>query len=546
VIAADDNVDAERLAQIRKNAAEEFHQFVLRVEKQARVFDTTLSSIADFAYAFDRAGRFIYVNQPLLKLWGLTLDQAVGKDFFELHYPAELAAKLQQQIQQVLQTGQKLTDETPYTSPAGVEGFYEYILSPVFAADGTVECVAGCIREITARRRLEQEREHSLAAAEAANRAKDHFLAVLSHELRTPLSPVVMAVSAMERDPSLPDKFRDDMAMIRRNIDLETKLIDDLLDLSRVSTGKLRLSMERVRLHELLRHALQSSVTDMSAHTLTIDADFRAVNDETHGDPARLQQVFWNLLRNAIKFTPAGGSITIRTWNAADTGDIHMEVRDTGVGIAPELLPRVFDAFEQGDSRTTRQFGGLGLGLAIAKAVVDMHGGTITAESGGKDCGAVFTVRLSVFAASAVSQTAEAAPPADISAPRPKARLLLVEDHPDTVRVLARLLRLSGFQVHTAGSVAAALQLAAKEPFDLVISDIGLPDASGYELMRQLKELHGLKGIALSGYGMEEDMRKSRDAGFIDHVTKPVNVQKLEAVIESVSRAGKEHGRTSA
>ena len=161
MIAADDNVDAERLAQIRKNAAEEFHQFVLRVEQQARVFDTTLSSIADFAYAFDREGRFIYVNQPLLKLWGLTLEQAVGKDFFELHYPAELAAKLQRQIQQVLQTGQKLTDETPYTSPAGVEGFYEYIFSPVFAADGTVECVAGCTREITARRRLEQEREHS-------------------------------------------------------------------------------------------------------------------------------------------------------------------------------------------------------------------------------------------------------------------------------------------------------------------------------------------------------------------------------------------------
>jgi PAS domain S-box-containing protein len=538
VIAADDNVDAERLEQIRKNAAEEFHQFVLRVEQQARVFDTTLSSIADFAYAFDREGRFIYVNQPLLKLWGLTLEQAVGKDFFELHYPAELAAKLQRQIQQVLQSGQKLTDEAPYTSPAGIEGFYEYIFSPVFAADGSVECVAGCTREITARRRLEQEREQSLAAAEAANRAKDHFLAVLSHELRTPLSPVVMAVSAMERDPSFPEKFRDDMAMIRRNIDLETKLIDDLLDLSRVSTGKLRLSMERVRLHELLRHALQSSVTDMSAHTLEIRADFQATHDETHGDPARLQQVFWNLLRNAIKFTPAGGSITIRTWNAADSRDIQMEVRDTGVGIAPEVLPRVFDAFEQGDSRTTRQFGGLGLGLAIAKAVVDMHGGTISAESAGKDCGAAFTVSLRTVAPRASVPVVETAPPVH-AAVHAKAKLLLVEDHPDTVRVLARLLQQSGFQVKTAGSVAAALQLAAQEHFDLVISDIGLPDASGYELMRQLKELHGLKGIALSGYGMEDDMRKSREAGFIDHVTKPVNVQKLEAVIESASRAAR-------
>jgi PAS domain S-box-containing protein len=388
------------------------------------------------------------------------------------------------------------------------------------------------------RRRSEDEREHLLqrerdarADAEAANRAKDKFLAVLSHELRTPLSPVVMTIPAMEIDPDMPFKFHEDLAMVRRNIDLEVKLIDDLLDLSRVTSGKLRLHTQPVRVHELLTHVLRSSANESAGKRLSVRHEFHATNDRLTADPARLQQVFWNLLRNAVKFTPEGGEITLSTRNADQDGHLLVEVRDSGVGIPPDILPRVFDAFEQGDARMTRQFGGLGLGLAIAKAVVEMHGGTITADSDGRDRGAVFTVRLATVSldAAAVPRAGGRAPGGRNGSASP--RVLLVEDHPDTARTLSRLLQTHGYDVRTASSVASALQLAAAEPFDVVVSDIGLPDATGYELMEQIKARHGISGIALSGYGMEDDMKRSRDAGFVDHVVKPVNVQQLETVI---------------
>jgi two-component system CheB/CheR fusion protein len=212
-----------------------------------------------------------------------------------------------------------------------------------------------------------------------------------------------------------------------------------------------------------------------------------------------------------------------------------IEVKDSGVGIPPEVLPRIFDAFEQGEQRMMRQFGGLGLGLAIARAVVEMHGGTISAASDGRDQGATFIVRLDAAAPARKTTDAPAAgPQAAVRVDPARSRVLLVEDHPDTARTLARLLTLSGYEVQTAHSVASALQLADTEPFDVVVSDIGLPDATGYELMEQVRDRFGIKGIALSGYGMEEDMRKSRKAGFVEHVLKPVNVSQLSAVIRRV------------
>jgi PAS domain S-box-containing protein len=508
------------------------------------VFDTILTSISDFAYIFDRDGRFIYSNKALLDLLGLKNNEIIGKNFFDLKYPDDLAARLQRQIQQVIDTRQSVTDETPYTSQTGAGGYYEYIFVPVMGADGAVESVAGTTRDITQRRAMEQERDRLLASerqahadADAANAAKDRFLAVLSHELRTPLSPVVMTVAAMEFDPDLPHKFREDVAMIRRNIELETKLIDDLLDLSRVTSGKLRLNLQPQGVHEILRQALQICDGDLREKRLNVIERLHAKRDRASVDAARLQQVFWNLVRNATKFTPAGGDVTVRTWND-DGGHLCVDVTDSGIGIAPELLPRIFDAFEQGDARITRQFGGLGLGLAIAKAVVEMHGGAIGVASDGAGKGTTFTVRLNVVAARPVT--------GDVTQPSPAAatsdaspRLLLVDDHPDTARTLARLLTRSGYEVRTANSVAGALKLAAAEPFDLVVSDIGLPDGTGYELMQEARARHGLSGIALSGYGMEEDMRRSKDVGFVEHVVKPVNMTHLEQVIRrAIDAAG--------
>jgi signal transduction histidine kinase/ActR/RegA family two-component response regulator len=422
-------------------------------------------------------------------------------------------------------------------------GEYRWTLGralPIRNDQGQIERWFGTCTDIDALTRLTAEREHLLererrarADAEAANREKDKFLAVLSHELRTPLSPVVMTIPAMEMDAEMPFKFREDLAMIRRNIDLEVKLIDDLLDLSRVTSGKLRLQMQSVHVHDLLRHVIHSSMNDTLGKHLHIRHELQATNDHLMADPSRLQQVFWNLIRNAIKFTPDGGDIIVGTRDAEDEGRMLIEIKDSGVGIPPNVLPRIFDAFEQGDVRTTRQFGGLGLGLAIAKAVLEMHGGRISAASDGCDKGSVFTVELvtasTEFAAEPQPDaTKESMPSARVC------RLLLVEDHPDTARTMAKLLRSSGYDVRTAHSVASALQLAASETFDLVVSDIGLPDATGYELMEEIKARYGIRGIALSGYGMEEDTTKSRDAGFAEHVTKPVNVAHLESVITRV------------
>ena len=384
--------------------------------------------------------------------------------------------------------------------------------------------------------RAEQVIREARDRAQAGERAKEQFLAVLSHELRTPLSPVVLALGAIEKEPQLPEHLREQIAMVRRNIDLETKLIDDLLDVSRVASGKLRLRAETVRLHELLRHVTEVCAADVAEKRLEVATNFRATRDSVTGDPARLQQVFWNLLKNAIKFSDEGGPISLSTRDAAEPGRVRVEVADAGPGIPPDVLPRLFHAFEQGDPNLTRRFGGLGLGLAISKAVVDLHGGAISAESDGAGRGARFIVELATSASRAVDAAAPlVAAPAQRPRPRRTLRILVVEDHADTLRVLSRLLAASGHDVKTAGTVAAALKLAEAEPFHLVVSDIGLPDKSGYELMEEVRRRFGTKGIALSGYGMEADMQRSREAGFVDHLTKPVNVDQLEVVIQRVS-----------
>jgi PAS domain S-box-containing protein len=432
-------------------------------------------------------------------------------------------------------TGETLRFENPAVA---LHRYYEVCAFRVGAPE--LRRVGIVFNDITERKNLEHQRELLLAQeerlrkdAEAAVRAKDHFLAALSHELRTPLSPVVLTVAAMERDPDLPLKFKKHVAMIRRNIDLETRLIDDLLDLNRVTSGKMHLQMQPTHMHSVLAQAAQTCASDTSAKNLNVQLALQADNDLVIADPARLQQTFWNLLRNAAKFTPEGGSIFIRTENPP--GKVRLEVRDTGVGIEPEFLPRVFDAFEQGDVKTTRQFGGLGLGLAISKAIIDIHGGSIRAQSGGAGTGATFTIELP--AALAAEQEVVATPPPEHDrdgAGQRRLRVMLVEDHPDTREVLATLLDTSNYAVKTAGSVESALQLAAAERFDVVISDLGLPDGTGYELMRQLRDRYGIKGIALSGYGMDQDLRRSREAGFLDHVIKPVDVSHLEAVIRRI------------
>jgi PAS domain S-box-containing protein len=392
--------------------------------------------------------------------------------------------------------------------------------------------------DITARKNLEHQRELLLAQeealrkeAEGAARAKDRFLAALSHELRTPLSPVMIALGAMDKQPDLPLALREKVAMIRRNIELEVRLIDDLLDLNRVTSGKMRLQMRPTHVHAALTQAIQTCEWETAAKKLKVHLDLRAENDVVHADPARLQQVFWNVLRNAAKFTPQRGDIFIRSESAG--GKVRVEVRDTGLGIAPELLPKVFDAFEQGDITITRHFGGLGLGLAICDNIVKMHGGAIHAQSDGVGRGAAFTIEMPTTADREVVETRRQDPQREGA----RLRILLVEDHEDSREMLADVLSACHHDVTPATSVAAALQIAATEQFDIVISDLGLPDGTGWDLMKELRNRHAMKGIALSGYGMEDDRKRSREAGFCDHVVKPVDPTQIVAIIQRIAGA---------
>jgi PAS domain S-box-containing protein len=380
--------------------------------------------------------------------------------------------------------------------------------------------------ELAARAALAIDNGRLYSRAEAASLAKDRFLAALSHELRTPLTPVLLRVAALARSPELPRPLRDDLRMIQRNVELEAKLIDDLLDLTRITRGKLSLHFEVVDVHEVLEHVVEICREEAEGKRLEIDIAAAASEAHVWADPGRLRQVLWNLIKNAVKFTPAGGRITVRTGNP-EPGKVGLAVVDPGIGIEPEVLPRLFNAFEQGGPTVTRSFGGLGLGLAISKALVDLHDGTLTGMSPGRGCGATFTVTLATVAPPRPEEIATAAGTGALRS----LRLLLVEDHAPTLEVMAALLEMAGHEVITAPDLRSARALAASHELDLVVSDLGLPDGTGFDLMRELRDRYGLKGIAVSGYGMEEDLRRSREAGFLEHLVKPVDVEKLKAAL---------------
>jgi HAMP domain-containing protein/signal transduction histidine kinase len=380
--------------------------------------------------------------------------------------------------------------------------------------------------------RQEELQKTNLELAEKArsNLAKDQFLAMLSHELRTPLTPVLASALALESEPALPQEVHESLHMIRRNVELEARLIDDLLDLTRIDRGKIQLNFEIVDAHSLLQNALEICQAEIDRKHLRRSLNLGARKVHLRADPARLQQIFWNLINNAVKFTPSDGQISISTSNTSK-GELRVEIADTGLGIESEALPKIFDAFEQG-GRT--QLGGLGLGLAISKALVEAHKGTITAQSAGRNKGSTFTL---VFPTSERA-AAQIAPAVSPKLPEHQAmRILLVEDHEDSNRSLTNLLRRRGHHVQSALNFQSALDLGAKEEFDVLISDLALPDGSGIDLMQALQSTRPLLGIALTGFGMEDDVRKCRDAGFQHHLVKPIDLNKLDLLIQESAAA---------
>ncbi|WP_110857595.1 hybrid sensor histidine kinase/response regulator [Paraburkholderia silvatlantica] len=419
----------------------------------------------------------------------------------------------------------------------GAYRWFDVRIVPMRDPRGGVSKWFGSCTDIDAQREATQERERLLASeqaarqtAEEANRAKDRFLAMLSHELRTPLTPVLAGTRLLEQIPGLPEAARAGVLMIRRNIELEARLIDDLLDLTRVANGKLSLALETVDVHEVIEAVLELFHSEIQFKQQDVHVDLRAQQHYVRGDRARLQQMLWNLVRNAAKFTPDGGHIYVRTRD--ERMQVEIEVEDTGIGIAPEQIGKLFHAFEQGSHNLTRQFGGLGLGLAVTRALTEAHGGNVSAKSPGAHCGATFTIVLPTAArGEGAAATAELRGPHRVGA----LNILLIEDHEDTAEVMSQLMRAGGHEVAVAGSVAGALALTASMAFDLVVSDIGLPDGSGIDFIRAFRAQSTVPAIALTGFGTDDDVRRSVEAGFTAHLTKPVNFEQLERLIEEAA-----------
>ena len=381
---------------------------------------------------------------------------------------------------------------------------------------------------ITERNRTQVALEQQKDAVEAANRTKDNFLAMLSHELRTPLTPVMAALDTLEADGSRSSGSKNSLAMIRRNVELESQLIDDLLDLTRIAKDKLQLRFGPLDSHEVINNVVEICRPEAQARNLTLQLNLRAGGHHVLGDAAKYQQIVWNLLKNAIKFTAENGEITISSSNP-EPQLLAIAVHDTGIGIEPEVMNRIFDPFEQGERAFQRRYGGLGLGLAISKSLAQAHGGTLIARSEGHDRGSTFILTMKTVPA----------PPriVKLTSPVPESRplrILLVDDHQDTCVALERLLVRRGHLVAAAHNVRSAMETAARNSFDLLISDIALPDGTGTELMTYLHAISRIPGIAISGFGMNGDIEKSIDAGFAEHLVKPVKMENLEAAIDRV------------
>jgi PAS domain S-box-containing protein len=520
----------------------------VRIERALRESEERFRILADsmpqIVYVASRDGRTIYANAQWRAYTGF--EHADEQAQQAVVHPDDLAEMLATWHSHSV-SGETFTRE--FRLRRASDGAYRWFLTrlrPVRDQSGEISRWYGTSTDIHDMKVASEALTRAKEQAEAANVAKDNFLATLSHELRTPLTPALAALSLWEGHPSVqPPMLRDDLAMVARNLALEARLIDDLLDLTGIARGKLALALEAVDVNELVTAVVAMYRGEALARG--VDLVLRAGDRPclVPADPGRLQQVLWNLLKNAVKFTPPGGRVEV-TERRVGGSHVEIAVADTGAGMSADTLARIFRPFEQGSADSVRRYGGLGLGLAISRALVEAHGGTIAASSDGPGQGSRLIVRLPC----APLVTVPDQPPVDAASGRRDApapygvdartlRVLVVEDHEDTAEMMQRLLSSRGHDVTVAGSVAAAISALQTSPFDVLVSDVGLPDGSGMDVVRHARQQLrlGVPAIAITGYGMDEDIARARNAGFDVHLTKPVNLLQLDEAVSRATRA---------
>ena len=531
------------------DSGEALRQCEERLEQAAERLRLMEESVKDYAIFYtDTQGKVTYWSRGAERLFGYTEPEILGRDAAVLFTPEDREQGApQREMSQAAETGHG-EDVRWHLRKGGTLIFLNGVVTPMHDRAGGLRGFAKVARDVTERKLVEDEVRAAREEAQQANRAKDQFLAVLSHELRTPLNPILLAVSSMiERTPE-PEELHQTLEMIRQNVNLQARLIDDLLDVSWIVRGKMPLHWEVADAHALIRQAVTTCRSEVSGKGLRLEMVLGAQQHHLNADPARFQQVIWNLVKNAVKYTPGGGAITIRTRNEdGEAGErLVVEVVDTGIGIEPEVMPLIFDPFQQGETKITRKFGGLGLGLAICRGIVESHGWSLTAESEGQDRGTTFTIASKTTPSPAATEGEPTGDtPGSPPVSPPSLKILVVEDEPATRRLMARLLRGLGHDVTVAGTVADAWGAFEAGEFDLIVSDIGLPDGTGHDLMRRVKAVRRVPAIALTGFGMDEDVRRSREAGYTSHMTKPIDFTKLEAMIRRVVTGGGEAGPAS-
>lgn len=508
-------------------------------ERQRRLLETFLSNTPDLAYVFDLDHRFTYANEALLKMWGKTWDEAIGKNCLELGYEPWHAEMHDREIEEVIATKGPIRGEVPFTGTNG-RRVYDYIFVPVFDASGEVEAVAGTTRDIT-------DHEHVEATLREADRRKDEFLATLAHELRNPLAPIRSGLEILRRAGDNPAKVDETLAVMERQTNQIIHLVDDLLDISRITQGKINLKIERLDLltaFEIALETTQGSIDD-SGNELTLNFPSRPIY--INGDLTRIAQIFLNILNNAAKYSEPGGRISLTLVEEDDAGVVT--IQDSGMGIPLEMLPKIFDMFGQVESPLGIARGGLGIGLSVVKKLVEMHGGTVQVFSDGPGTGSMFTVRLPL--ARAVEKVPkipglDIIPSAEMRLPDQQdtsaatehlsgLRVLVVDDNRDALEMMGTLLTLEGHAVRTALDGRSGLTVAGQFRPEVCLCDIGLPEMNGYDLAVKLREmLPDALLISISGWGRDEDKRRSLAAGFNYHLVKPVH---LDDVLELLKRS---------